>query len=56
MAMMQRRMNAMDAGDEAVRQYLDGIGTYDLLTAEDEVMLAKAIERGPGRRGRDGVG
>jgi RNA polymerase primary sigma factor len=46
MAMMQRRMNAMDAGDEAVRQYLDGIGTYDLLTAEDEVMLAKAIERG----------
>jgi RNA polymerase sigma factor (sigma-70 family) len=46
MAMMQRRMNAMDAGDETVRQYLDGIGTYDLLTAEDEVMLAKAIERG----------
>jgi RNA polymerase primary sigma factor len=46
--MMQRRMNAMDAGDEAVRQYLDGIGTYDLLTAEDEVMLAKAIERGRG--------
>ncbi|MDH4116857.1 MAG: sigma-70 family RNA polymerase sigma factor [Acidimicrobiia bacterium] len=44
--MMQRRMNAMDAGDETVRQYLDGIGTYDLLTAEDEVVLAKAIEKG----------
>ena len=32
--------------DEAVRRYLDGIGTYQLLTAEDEVRLAKAIERG----------
>jgi RNA polymerase sigma factor (sigma-70 family) len=46
MSMTQRRMNAMDAGDEAVRQYLDGIGTFDLLDAEDEVRLAKAIELG----------
>jgi RNA polymerase sigma factor (sigma-70 family) len=44
--MTQRRMNAMDASDETVRQYLDGIGTYDLLTADDEVDLAKAIEAG----------
>ena len=32
--------------EEAVRRYLDGIGSYELLTAEDEVRLAKAIERG----------
>ena len=43
---MTTRMNAWDAGDEAVKNYLDGIGTYDLLTAEEEVILAKAIERG----------
>jgi RNA polymerase primary sigma factor len=35
-----------EVSDEAVRQYLDGIGTYMLLTAEDEVHLAKAIETG----------
>lgn len=35
-----------EISDEAIRQYLDGIGTYDLLTAEDEVRLAKAIENG----------
>ncbi len=35
-----------EVSDEAVRQYLDGIGTYMLLTAEDEVQLAKAIEVG----------
>ncbi len=35
-----------EVSDEAIRQYLDGIGTYDLLTAEDEVRLAKAIENG----------
>ncbi|MGF1617099.1 MAG: RNA polymerase sigma factor RpoD/SigA [Acidimicrobiia bacterium] len=35
-----------EVSDEAVRQYLDGIGTYMLLTAEDEVQLAKAIETG----------
>jgi RNA polymerase primary sigma factor len=39
-------MNPWDAGDEAVKQYLDGIGSFVLLTAEDEVMLAKAIEKG----------
>ena len=40
------RMNGYDASDETVRQYLDGIGTFELLTAEQEVALAKAIERG----------
>ena len=35
-----------EVSDEAIRQYLDGIGTYNLLTAEDEVRLAKAIETG----------
>ncbi|HEY7582436.1 MAG TPA: sigma-70 family RNA polymerase sigma factor [Acidimicrobiia bacterium] len=35
-----------DSSEEAIRQYLDGIGTYDLLTAEEEVVLAKTIERG----------
>ena len=44
--MTARRMNPWDASDEAVKQYLDGIGTFVLLTAEDEVTLAKAIERG----------
>jgi RNA polymerase sigma factor (sigma-70 family) len=35
-----------EVSDEAIRQYLDGIGSYQLLTAEDEVRLAKAIETG----------
>jgi RNA polymerase primary sigma factor len=35
-----------DSSEEAIRQYLDGIGTYDLLTADEEVALAKGIERG----------
>ncbi len=35
-----------EISDEAIRQYLDGIGCYELLTAEDEVRLAKAIETG----------
>jgi RNA polymerase primary sigma factor len=35
-----------DSSEEAIRQYLDGIGAYALLTAEEEVTLAKAIERG----------
>ncbi|MEX2654895.1 MAG: sigma-70 family RNA polymerase sigma factor, partial [Acidimicrobiia bacterium] len=39
-------MNPWDAGDEAVQQYLDGIGKFVLLTAEDEVALAKSIEKG----------
>ncbi len=33
-------------GTDTVRRYLDEIGTYRLLTAEDEVLLAKRIERG----------
>ena len=44
--MTTRRRISDDSGDEAIRQYLDGIGSYDLLTAEDEVRLAKAIEKG----------
>jgi RNA polymerase primary sigma factor len=35
-----------DSSEEAIRQYLNGIGTYELLTADEEVILAKAIERG----------
>ena len=35
-----------EVSDEAIRQYLDGIGIYDLLTAEEEVQLARAIETG----------
>ncbi|HEX2155024.1 MAG TPA: sigma-70 family RNA polymerase sigma factor [Acidimicrobiia bacterium] len=31
---------------EAIRRYLDGIGNYSLLTAEDEVRLAKVMEEG----------
>ncbi len=42
----RRRMSDLDTHDGAVRQYLDGIGTYTLLTAEEEVVLAKAIEKG----------
>jgi RNA polymerase primary sigma factor len=42
------RGNAIEreVSDEAIRQYLDGIGSYNLLSAEDEVALAKAIENG----------
>jgi RNA polymerase primary sigma factor len=43
---MNRGSIEREVSDEAIRQYLDGIGTYDLLTAEDEVRLAKAIETG----------
>ena len=35
-----------DSSEEAIRHYLDGIGTYDLLNADEEVALAKGIERG----------
>jgi RNA polymerase primary sigma factor len=35
-----------DSSEEAIRQYLDGIGNYELLTADEEVVLAKAIEKG----------
>ncbi len=44
--MSARKMSAREAGDPTVRRYLDGIGTYDLLTAEDEVRLARAIDAG----------
>jgi RNA polymerase sigma factor (sigma-70 family) len=43
---MSKRAIEREVSDEAIRQYLDGIGTFDLLTAEDEVRLAKAIETG----------
>ncbi|TML87056.1 MAG: sigma-70 family RNA polymerase sigma factor [Actinobacteria bacterium] len=42
--MMSRSEN--DAGEDLVRQYLREIGSYDLLTAADEVELARAIEAG----------
>ncbi len=32
--------------EDAIRRYLDGIGAYPLLTAEDEVQLGKQMERG----------
>src|SRR5690554_2896092 len=35
-----------EVSDEAIRNYLDGIGSYELLTAEQEVQLARAIEAG----------
>ena len=43
---MSRRSIEREISDEAIRQYLDGIGCYDLLTADDEVRLAKAMETG----------
>ncbi|HJQ75758.1 MAG TPA: sigma-70 family RNA polymerase sigma factor [Acidimicrobiia bacterium] len=43
---MSKRAIEREVSDEAIRQYLDGIGTFDLLSAEDEVRLAKAIETG----------
>ena len=35
-----------DVGEDLVRQYLREIGSYELLTAADEVELARAIEAG----------
>ncbi|HET6963355.1 MAG TPA: sigma-70 family RNA polymerase sigma factor [Acidimicrobiales bacterium] len=35
-----------DADQDLVRLYLDGIGRYPLLTQEDEVRLAQAVEEG----------
>jgi RNA polymerase sigma factor (sigma-70 family) len=43
---MSKRSIEREISDEAIRQYLDGIGLFELLTAEDEVRLAKAIETG----------
>ncbi len=42
----RRTTKDSDSRDHALRQYLDGIGTFDLLTADDEVRLAKAFEKG----------
>jgi len=44
--MSRGRAIEREVSDEAIRQYLDGIGSYNLLDAEDEVRLAKAIETG----------
>ena len=35
---------------DAIGMYLESVATHDLLTAEDEVRLARAIERGQARR------
>ena len=42
--MANARQRETDA--DAIRRYLDGIGQFALLTAEDEVRLAKQMERG----------
>ncbi len=42
----RRRSSETDAREDAVGQYLEEIGNYPLLTADDEVELAKRIERG----------
>ena len=48
--MMSRSEN--DVGEDLVRQYLREIGSYELLTAADEVELARAIEAGNEARTR----
>jgi RNA polymerase sigma factor (sigma-70 family) len=42
----RRKTAESEAREDAIRQYLDEIGAYRLLTAADEVELAKAIEKG----------
>jgi RNA polymerase sigma factor (sigma-70 family) len=42
----RRKTAETDAREDAVRQYLDEIGEYPLLSGDDEVDLAKRIERG----------
>ena len=42
----RRKSAESEAREDAIRQYLDEIGAYRLLTAADEVELAKAIEKG----------
>ena len=44
--MTRRRSAESEAREDPIRQYLDEIGAYPLLTADDEVTLAKSIERG----------
>jgi RNA polymerase sigma factor (sigma-70 family) len=46
----RRGGHELEAGEDAVRVYLDGIGTFTLLTPGEEVELARDIERG--RRAR----
>ncbi len=41
-----RKSAETESREDSVRHYLDGIGEYRLLTAEDEVELARRIERG----------
>ena len=42
----RRKTAESEAREDAIRQYLDEIGAYRLLSAADEVELAKAIEKG----------
>ena len=42
----RRKTAETDAREDPVRQYLDEIGEYPLLSGDDEVDLAKRIERG----------
>lgn len=42
---MTARSQGQEGGD-ALRKYLESVGTYSLLTADDEVSLAQAIEQG----------
>ena len=42
----RRKTAESEAREDAIRQYLDEIGAYPLLSGADEVELAKAIEKG----------